>query len=37
MIVRALITFAGICLFWQGLVSVFQMPHYILPGPGRGI
>ncbi|MEM1199925.1 MAG: ABC transporter permease [Pseudomonadota bacterium] len=34
MIVRALITFAGLCLFWQGLVSVFQMPPYILPGPG---
>lgn len=31
---RALITFAGLCLFWQGLVSAFDMPHYILPGPG---
>ena len=34
MIVRALITFAGLCLVWQGLVSVFDMPPYILPGPG---
>ncbi|NNF77033.1 MAG: ABC transporter permease [Rhizobiales bacterium] len=34
MIVRALITFAGVCLFWQGLVSVFEIAPYILPGPG---
>ncbi len=34
MIARALITFLGICLLWQGLVSLFDIAPYILPGPG---
>ena len=34
MIVRALITFAGLLALWQAIVTGFQMPPYILPGPG---
>ncbi len=34
MIVRALITFAGLLAIWQAIVTGFQMPPYILPGPG---
>ncbi len=34
MIIRALITFAGLCLFWQAVVWVFETPPYFLPGPG---
>lgn len=34
MIIRALITFVGVCLFWQGIVTAFSIEHFILPGPG---
>lgn len=34
MIARALITFLAICLAWQGIVSLFAIEPYILPGPG---
>jgi len=32
-IIRALIIFAGLTLFWQAVVSLSGAPHYILPGP----
>lgn len=31
---RPAIIFAGLILLWQGVVSVFGLPHFILPGPG---
>ena len=33
MIFRAVITFLGLCLFWQAIVWLFETPPYILPGP----
>lgn len=33
MMIRPLITFLGLCLFWQAIVSLFAIPHFILPGP----
>ena len=31
---RPMVIFAGLILLWQGVVSVFELPHFILPGPG---
>lgn len=31
---RPAIIFAGLVLLWQGVVSLFALPHFILPGPG---
>ncbi|MGI9380363.1 MAG: ABC transporter permease [Methyloligellaceae bacterium] len=33
MMVRPLITFLGLCVFWQAIVSLLSIPHFILPGP----
>lgn len=32
---RVAIIVAGLGLFWQVIVSLFELPHYILPAPGR--
>lgn len=32
-LLRGIILFAGFCLLWQGMVSIFNLPDYILPSP----
>ncbi|MCC7047267.1 MAG: ABC transporter permease [Alphaproteobacteria bacterium] len=32
---RAIVTFAGLIVLWQGLVMLTGMPHYLLPAPSR--
>jgi putative hydroxymethylpyrimidine transport system permease protein len=34
-VARGLVVFAGLCLIWQALVSVTDLPAFILPPPAR--